>query len=471
MWSGNMEQELLLRKSLSSDNIQRINSIQSQIKPLLSRTTNINFEFTEHTLDHSLSVENLYGVCFHEVIEELNEDEKFLLIVATLVHDIGMVGNSRFKDNHDYAEEIRSGHNYRSGEFISEYRRELGLDTKEASAIQKIASSHRVVPLDSIQEAQPYGQGGEIRIKLLSALIRLADELDILEERAPWLVKEYLGISEESLVHHNRHEVMTGINRKCNCINISAIAYNHGLEESIKELYNEIIKKFEQVRPILANNKIYIDKIDISVDVNEIVKTELLIFIAEKGEVDDNAIEEEFRHKREISIVDSAFIELKAKKSIISKNGKYLLNDEMKFFKVFIELFIGSKLELRFTKSIYVKKFLEANYTEYVKSKFGVYHDVGDKEDRIQILTHFPTSLEYFIDDRNTPYMFGNSDRRVTLDLGLLHALSVDALEYPDEFEEEVFHASIAISKSLNEDCLQFIKLMQGIGSEKKKRV
>ncbi len=153
-----MERKYLLRNSLTVNYKMKVESIESQVKPLLARTTNVNTTYTEHTLEHSLSIENLYDICFHEVIENLNDDEKFLLIVATLVHDIGMVGNSKFIEDESYGEEVRSGHNYLSGDFIDEFKYELGLENREAEAIKKIASSHRVVPLESIDNNEPYGQ-------------------------------------------------------------------------------------------------------------------------------------------------------------------------------------------------------------------------------------------------------------------------------------------------------------------------
>ncbi len=194
--------------------------------------------------------------------------------MATLLHDVGMVGDSRFLNDADYGENIRSSHNQRSADFINDYRRDLGLDMKEADAIKRIVSSHRKVPLDSILEYESYGQGGDIRVRLLSALIRLADELDILEERAPYLVKEYLGISNESLIHHERHEVMTGINRINSSICIKAVAPNEKLENAIKEMFEEILKKHSEVNPILKSNNINVDEINIIIDASKIIEDE-----------------------------------------------------------------------------------------------------------------------------------------------------------------------------------------------------
>ncbi len=314
-----------------------------------------------------------------------------------------------------------------------------------------------------------YRQGGTVRVKLLASLIRLADELDILEERAPHLVKQYLGISKDSLIHHERHEVMTGINRDGNCINIKAVAYNKKLEDAILIMHGEILNKHTQVKQILKDNNINIDEIKINIDVSRVIKEELLVFIADIGEVTSEQIDEYFVDKRIQRDIGAVISELKSRKYILYNEGKFKLNEELKFFKLFVELFIGGNDELKFTKSVYVKNFLEKNFTAYVQERFGVLFFEGDADDRIQILAHFPTSLEYLLDDRNTPYESGCIDRRITLDLGLLHAVSIDALKYPEEFEPEVFHATLSIENSLSENSASFFKIMQGIAEVKKK--
>lgn len=144
-----------------------------------------------------------------------------------------------------------------------------------------------------------------------------------------------------------------------------------------------------------------------------------------------------------------------------------------KHFRVLSNTFLKTEFELIFTKSVYVKNFLEENFTSYVKTHFGVTYAKGDIEDRILILTHFPTSLEYFFDARNTPYEFGNFDRKVTLDLGLLHALSVDVLKYPQGLEGETFLAAQSIARTLSDEIFPFLKICTSIPDavEKKKEV
>ncbi len=471
-----MDKNPLLRDSLGDNNLkQRIEQIQTKVTPLLSRTTNVNIDYTEHTVEHSLHIEEIYVACFNEIIAILNDDEKFLLISATLIHDIGMVGQSKYQDEKDYAAEVRDSHQYRSAEFIQEYREELTLDHREADAITLIVEGHRVRDLESIAEKEPYNVGTFIRLRLLAALLRMGDELDILEERAPELVKKYLDVNSESLIHHERHEICTGIARdpETNIIYIKANIPNVKLERAVIELFNGIKAKYNEVKPILQKNEVHISNIEIILNTEQVVSQEICLYLACKGSVNQQELSNELislNSRSQIEISES--LKKLISKKIITKDieGNYSLSTKEKHFILLLNTFLRTEFELQFTKSTFVQNYLNENFAIYVNSQFGVAYLDGDKEDRISILTHFPTSLEYFFDSRNTPYEFGNFDRRVTLDLGLMHALSVDVLKYPQELEGEIHLAAQAISRTLSDAIFPFLKISASLPNAAKKK-
>ncbi|WP_081963016.1 HD domain-containing protein [Desulfosporosinus sp. HMP52] len=467
----------LLRKSIINNSLkQKIDLIQDKVSPLLSRTTNVNIDYTEHTVEHSLNVEELFGACFNEIITLLNDDEKFLLISATLIHDIGMVGQSKYQDEKDYAAEVRDSHQYRSADFINAYRDDLMLEQREAQAIIKIVEGHRVRDLDSIAEKEPYGYGDIIRLRLLAAILRMSDELDILEERAPELVKKYLDVKPESLIHHERHEICTGIARdpETNIIQIKATIPNNRLEHAVIDLYSGIKAKYDELKSIFQKNGIFISSIEIILDTEKVVYQEICLYLAVQGNVNEQELFEKLLSTRRQKEISESIIRLKSMKTIIMDDGgRYSLNMSEKNFKVLLYTFLRTESELEFTRSKFVENYLNQTFDEYVNDRFGVSYSEGDREDRILILTHFPTSLEYFFDPRNTPYEFGNFDRRVTLDLGLLHALCVDVLKYPQELKNETYLAAQAIARKLSDDIFPLLKICSSIpdAAEKKREL
>lgn len=463
-----------LRNSIIADSLKhKIDSIQVKVTPLLSRTTNINIDYTEHTVEHSLNIEELLGECFTEIISILNDDEKFLLISATLIHDIGMVGQSKYQDDKDYPVEVRDSHQYRSADFVNAYREDLMLDQREAQAIIKIVEGHRVRDLESIAESEPYGYGYTIRPRLLAALLRMGDELDILEERAPELVKKYLDVNPESLIHHERHEICTGIARdpETNIISIKAIIPNSPLEHAVNDLFNGIKAKFAEVEPILTKSGILVKDIGIILDTEQVVAQEICLYLACKGRTNEQDIITNFESTRKQHEIVEAIKRLKSKR-ILKKDDEdnYFLNSDKEHFRILLNTFLRTQFELDFTKSMYVRNYLEDNFVNYAISQFGVAFLEGDKDDRILLLTHFPTSLEYFFDPRSTPYEFGNFDRKVTLDLGLLHAFSVDVIKYPQELKSEIYLAAQAIGKTISDNFFSFLKICSSIPAAVEKR-
>lgn len=460
--------DLNLRKSISEPKKAKIEEIQRQIVPLISRTTNINIDFTEHEISHALNVEKIYTNLLPDINTILTDNEKYLLIIATLIHDIGMVGQSKYKFEEHYDKEIRDSHNYRSGDFIRDYATILGILDREARVVEKIAEAHRLVDLNTIPESQPFGMGDSVRIRLLAGILRLSDELDILEERAPYIVKEYLNVNPESVKHFNVHDTFQGIALNGDVLRIVSYVPNSDLEEEVNKLCLGIQAKFKEVQPILLANGINLNTIEVYLDTKEVVKQEILLCLACQKKNNEDEIIEEFKHRREDEICE-ALRELYAKGIVCRDKDGLSLSLKERHFNFIKDIFIGSKSELLFAKSIYFKTYLEGIFDNYVVSKFGVYYEKGQREDRISILTHSPTSIRYFFDTTNTPYEFGSVDRRTTLELGLLHALSIDALKYPEELSEEVLLAARAIELEVDNKLYGFLRLISAIPQAEKK--
>ena len=465
-----MALELKLRNSLSDIKKSRLEEIQNKIKPLLNRTTNVNIDFTEHDVNHALRVEAFYSICIPNIEEILTEDEKYLLIISTLIHDIGMVGRSKHRLEENYDTEIRNSHNYRSGDFIIDYHRELGVMDREARVIRKIAEGHRLVDLSSITNLQPFGMGNNIRIRLLAALLRLCDELDLLEERAPQLVQEYLNVNPESAKHFVLHRTFDGVVLEGENIKIVSHVPNKKLEEEVKKLYEGINDKFQQVKPILQENNINVNSIEMSMDTKDVVKQDILLFMTKVENVIEEEIVSNFEQERPPHEIEEALRELYSK-GYIERDGEYLrMSLKERHFNYLKDIFISTESELEFAKSKYLSDYIEKCFDDYVKEKFGVYYDRGQREDRINILTHMPTSIKYFFDGGNTPYDIGSIDRRVTLELGLLHALSIDSLKYPEELSQEILLSAQSIENDVSNKLHSFLKLISAIPEAEKKK-
>jgi hypothetical protein len=188
-----------LRQQLGGDFTSKLDIIEKEATELWKKGEFYHVYYTLHGLDHSnyviQIVEKLVDGLSPE--DKLNEIEIFCLLSAALLHDIGML--LKYPDDDEKAAKIsklkkrpysvqdliRDEHHIRSGRYIKEHTKDLKLDHIEAECIRLIAEGHRQLNLES-NEYNDQTLGLEsVRVRLLSALLRLADGLDITYKRAP----------------------------------------------------------------------------------------------------------------------------------------------------------------------------------------------------------------------------------------------------------------------------------------------
>lgn len=159
-------------------------------------------DFTDHTILHSMDVLEYSNMLIGEKqIERLSPAECYVLIMSCYLHDIGMGINQKnyeelsskinFGDyfethSHDDTETvIRDFHNEYSGLFIRKYAELFDIPCDEmVFAIVQMSRGHRKT--DLLDESEYYDMMtpyGIIRTAYLSAIIRLADEIDVGADR------------------------------------------------------------------------------------------------------------------------------------------------------------------------------------------------------------------------------------------------------------------------------------------------
>ncbi|WP_321430259.1 NB-ARC domain-containing protein [uncultured Methanolobus sp.] len=193
-----------LRSKLDENLASKLNIIEQEAKEIWSKGELNHLYYTLHGLDHSQNVINLINKLVEGLSIELNDAEIFCLLSAAYLHDVGMQvkydddnskceGISKAK-NRPYSVQdlIRDEHHIRSGRFIKDHSKTLKLDNYEADIIRLVSEGHRKTDLNS-ESYDDTGIGNDpMRVRLLSALLRVADELDVTYKRAPGQVYELL---------------------------------------------------------------------------------------------------------------------------------------------------------------------------------------------------------------------------------------------------------------------------------------
>ena len=149
--------------------------------------------FTLHGVEHSQRVEQIVGDILApehrgasaQLPNAINTDQLFYLLASVWLHDLGMAnpaGTAEIESAHQanihVAEWIREHHHELSDRYIEANWHDLGLLSEQAHIVRLVCRAHRRENLSQISQTYP-------NIRLLGAVLRVADELDITSTRAP----------------------------------------------------------------------------------------------------------------------------------------------------------------------------------------------------------------------------------------------------------------------------------------------
>ncbi len=237
------------------DLLSSIIECEKQITPILQQYISHFPEYTDHSINHSWIVLRYAIELLDDGISKLNEDELYVLIMAALLHDIGMSPSKKMQDtlkekSDDLPNEIRKIHHELSYEYIIQNWETLKIPNKNyAKAIGLVAMGHRKVDLfdSNLYEHEFIVKGGKkfVCLPYLAGLLRLADELDITNDRTPELLFDNHYPSEEtSKEEWEKHRANYFINYRDNNIIISA-------ECSLRNVYYGLLEQKNKIQSVI----------------------------------------------------------------------------------------------------------------------------------------------------------------------------------------------------------------------------
>ena len=192
-------------------------------------------DFTDHSELHSLNVIEFCNKLIGKQIDNLNADEIYAILMGCYFHDTGMgisvrdydeftkqIDFGNYFDTHsrdNIPEIIRNFHNEYSGLFIKKYAPFFELPSDEhLFAVIQISRGHRKTDLEDEKEypkALKVPNGNTICLPYLSALVRLADEIDVTAQRNPQSIFDINKITQEvHLTEFLKHEAIKDLEVK-----------------------------------------------------------------------------------------------------------------------------------------------------------------------------------------------------------------------------------------------------------------
>lgn len=255
-------------KSRSNELALDLKKVRRRAEPLLAKINETFPDYTTHDIRHSNAVITIMSWLIPKSLITLMDNyELYFLLVAAYLHDIGMVnfpelleGNEEFENfcakgerqGHSREEAvkewIRQHHHIRSEEFMIKNYSVLSLeDGFQARIIGRICRGHR----DDLKNRNLYknnvmytSRGISINVCLLSAILRIADELDLTFERTPMTIYQKLYPDDViSRTHWERHLATGGVGldpENSTRILISAQCKSHKIHRSLRKFETKI---------------------------------------------------------------------------------------------------------------------------------------------------------------------------------------------------------------------------------------
>jgi len=221
-------------------------------------------EYTDHSYEHSRRiVKHLGAMIPDKVIAQMNSLEVFVLLASAWLHDIGYAWKRIGKGEEPQDDsEIHRKHHELTSAYVKKNWNILipALPPAVSERIADVCSCHRKVV--DIEQKLPeklvfIGAGTPVRVRLLSALLRLADAMDTDTQRAPELILDVQGLPEKSKREWRKSQLVEGVGYDVdkNSIIVSSRDIQPDDDrklflEKCKDLYEE----FHAVRDILNDD-------------------------------------------------------------------------------------------------------------------------------------------------------------------------------------------------------------------------
>ena len=226
-------------------------------------------DFTDHTILHSMDVLAFSNLLARDSIDRLNAAECYVLIMACYLHDIGMgvslkdFGIFRRKlrlkawlEEHLKAKApdiIRAFHNELSGLFLRKYSGLFDIPSEELLfSIIQVSRGHRKTDLYDEKEypdiETPYGT---IHTAYLSALIRLADELDVGADRNPEILFDTSALTKQvDIDAFGTHESIRTVEIHPDCVILHVRPIEPRFEALVEDLRGKLQETLDYCRNV-----------------------------------------------------------------------------------------------------------------------------------------------------------------------------------------------------------------------------
>jgi len=283
-------QESFLFKQLKEKSTQYSGSVENcwdVAQKLLLTVAATHPTYTSHGPDHALAVLHILDLAIEPLKLDFNEEELYILISATLLHDIGMAGEVDADERR--RSYIRNTHHIRTKEYIKSHKTELRIERKFSQSIAEVASAHRKLNIEDYIIERKIGTTNyrPPRTKLCAALLRMADECHLGEDR---VAEDYgiLDLPEESLKHFQTHfnNLGTHFDKDTGEVKFTVEICRREIDTLYKSAKEKIQSVLDELQPIFQKHHVPYSRI-VMVEIREdLIKQKIIEVLLRNGQLD-----------------------------------------------------------------------------------------------------------------------------------------------------------------------------------------
>ena len=387
----------------------RLDIIKKHSETMWKKDTVHHKHYTLHGMDHYSAVISVLNKLVDGINpgSELTIHEIFYLLASVYLHDVGMLISH--SDDEDKAKEIsaqrgklftkedliRDKHHLRSGKYVREHAGDLKLDHVEAGYVKSICEGHRAVKLDTTDYDDKIIDNEYIRVRLLAALLRFSDELDVSYKRAPKELMDVLkeDMSDYSLLQWLKHYYTNGVGitsqqSRGKRRTIIEIQTQHPNRERGRKITEELI--FKPIEESLRS----VDRILLEYGLNITLNPPKISYNESLDGIPEDIYDRYFGQRLKVSM------EIPRTKTFVGRSSELLeLSSSLDKNIIIIEGIAGIG-----------KTYVAARFAEEIKDKYDV-HWYGDISE-VSTLSSVMLKLAEVLKDDGRPRLLNSIDTR-----------------------------------------------------------
>lgn len=453
--------ERLLRENCSElwGQYQDVEQLASQVMPRAHATF---WNYSDHGVEHLKGVIGQADLLLtSEVRDSLNPEELFTLLAGATWHDLGMVTAKPLDE--DEANELRGVHQDVGAKEILNAPESYGIPPEFRSAVAAVVRHHRRSDIGK-EVGQTLVATATVKLPLLCALVRAADELDIVG-RAPHVLAEILELPDESAVHFVTTQAVTGVaaDSTTGVVKISAEVKTEDMERALYELKDKINEELGALGAIFVESGLPDYRAALGLERSAVVYHKVVRALCNAVQSVDELVEATGEAE---SDVECSKDELTGDRvlEIESREGGceiWAIRKDVEVFKRVAEGFLDTDEAVKFLQSEYGQEMLRGRVFDRLREAFSAHYDEVGAEIRRDVLCASPTAVRFALLSSEVARRSSAMSRRVLLDQALSLGLTNDIYLHTEVCDLlDVSRALRHLGRSVSQSAPNFARLV-----------